>query len=211
VPKVSPEYLAARRQQILDAALVCFDRAGFHRTSMQDIFDQAGLSTGAVYRYFDSKEAIVEAIAEQRHAREAELISEALEVPDPRQALHRLADLYFGWLEDPAERQRRRIGVLVWAEAVHHAELRSVVLRGADQRQLLNGYLQLAKERGALAIDTDSESITRVFLALFQGFILQQAWDPDVAIGHYLTEVHRIIDSLMPSPTASTFEGESRP
>ncbi len=202
MPKVSPEYLAARRQQILDAAIVCFDRSGFHRTSMQDIFDEAGLSTGAVYRYFDSKEAIIEAIAEQRHAREAELITEAMAVADPREALHRLADLYFGWLRDPEEQRRRRIGVLVWAEAINHTGLRSVVQRGADQRRLLTGFLQRAKEVGALTPEADPEAITRVYLALFQGFVLQQAWDPGVDVDLYLDAVHNVIDA-----TVSTARG----
>jgi AcrR family transcriptional regulator len=197
MPKVSSEHLAARRQQILDAALICFDRSGFHRSSMQDICDESGLSTGAVYRYFDSKEAIIEAIAEQRHAKEAELIAEAAAVGDPRQALHRLADLYFGWLSDPAEQRRRRVGVQVWAEAVHHPGIRSVVQRGADQRLLVAGILQRAQQQGMLAVDVDSESITRVFLALFQGFILQQSWDPGVGIAPYLKEVHYVIDAML--------------
>src|ERR687892_1283375 len=63
MPKVTEEHLAARRRQILDAALVCFSRRGFHQTSMQAIFEESGLSPGAVYRYFKSKEEIVEAIA----------------------------------------------------------------------------------------------------------------------------------------------------
>jgi AcrR family transcriptional regulator len=203
MPKVSPEYLAARRQQILDAALVCFDRSGFHRTTMQAIFEEAGLSVGAVYRYFDSKEAIIEAIAEQRHAREAELIAEAMAVADPRLALHRLADLYFGWLSDPNEQQRRRVGVQVWAEAVHHAGLRSVVQQGADQRLLLTGFLQRAKEQGALPLDADPESITRIYLALFQGFIIQQSWDPGVDISPYLKAVHDVIDATMGAPVGN--------
>jgi AcrR family transcriptional regulator len=63
MPRVSPEHLQARRQQILDAARRCFVRNGFHATSMQDVFAEAGLSAGATYRYFRSKEDIVEAIA----------------------------------------------------------------------------------------------------------------------------------------------------
>jgi AcrR family transcriptional regulator len=198
MPRVSAEHLAARRQQILDAALACFDRAGFHRTSMQDIFAESGLSAGAVYRYFASKDDIVEAIAEARHARETELINEAMAVADPRLALHRLADLYFGWLTDPDERQRRRVGVQVWAEAVHHDRLRAVVQRGADQRLLLAGFLNDAQQRGLFLPDAKPEALTRVYLALFQGFILQQAWQPDIEVAPYLHAVHAVIDATMP-------------
>ncbi len=63
MPRVSEEHLAGRRAQILDAARECFTRNGFHSTSMQDILSEAGMSAGAVYRYFPSKEAIIAAIA----------------------------------------------------------------------------------------------------------------------------------------------------
>ena len=46
MPRVSEDHLLARRQQILDAARVCFLRDGFHNTSMQDVIAEAGLSVG---------------------------------------------------------------------------------------------------------------------------------------------------------------------
>jgi AcrR family transcriptional regulator len=206
MPKVSPEHLAARRQQILDAALICFDRAGFHLTSMRDIFDESGLSVGAVYRYFASKEDIVEAIAEQRHTKEAELIREAIREGEPRSILHRLADLYFEWLADPDERRRRRVGVQIWAEAVHNERLRGIVQRGADQRLMLAGLLQEAQRRGEPPLDAAPDALTRVYLALFQGFILQQAWEPDVAIEPYLQALHAIIDVTVPGRDAESHD-----
>src|SRR5262245_61481143 len=65
MPKVSQEHLDRRRQQILDAAGGCFARQGFHATSMQDIFAAAGLSAGAVYRYFPTKTGLIREIAVQ--------------------------------------------------------------------------------------------------------------------------------------------------
>jgi AcrR family transcriptional regulator len=202
VPKVSESYLAARRQQILDAALACFDRSGFHGASMQDIFEESGLSAGAIYRYFSSKEDIVEAIAESRHVKEAELINEAMKTSDIRSGLHHLADLYFIWLTDPREQMRRRIGVQVWAEAVNHERIRKIMLRGADQRLLLVEHLRRAQLEGRLKDDLDPEALTRVYLSLFQGFILQQALDPKVKVAPYLSALHSIIDSTMPEPAA---------
>jgi TetR/AcrR family transcriptional regulator, repressor for uid operon len=45
-----------RRTRILDAAETCFVRSGFHRTTMQDVAAEAGMSAGNLYRYFPSKE-----------------------------------------------------------------------------------------------------------------------------------------------------------
>ena len=65
MPKVTQQYRDARRDQILGAARRCFLRDGFHSTSMQDLFAEAGLSAGAVYRYFASKDEVIVAIAEE--------------------------------------------------------------------------------------------------------------------------------------------------
>src|SRR5690606_6028432 len=65
MPRVSEEHLERRRQQILDAAQLCFARKGFFDTSMQDVFTESGMSAGAVYRYFKSKNEIVAALASQ--------------------------------------------------------------------------------------------------------------------------------------------------
>src|SRR5919197_5412070 len=63
MPRVSEAHLERRRRQILDAARVCFIRKGFYETSMQDVFRESGLSAGAVYSYFKSKDDLVKAIA----------------------------------------------------------------------------------------------------------------------------------------------------
>jgi AcrR family transcriptional regulator len=59
-----PDLAERRRRQIMDAAIACFRRRGFHQSSMHEICAEAGLSAGAVYRYFPSKTDIIAAIAE---------------------------------------------------------------------------------------------------------------------------------------------------
>src|SRR5438045_3562156 len=52
------------RRQILDTALTLFRKDGFEETTIRDIADAAGLSLGAAYYYFKSKEALVGAYYE---------------------------------------------------------------------------------------------------------------------------------------------------
>ena len=59
MPKLKPDVQRARREHILDAAERCFARNGFHRSSIHDICKEAGVSPGALYVYFDSKEALI--------------------------------------------------------------------------------------------------------------------------------------------------------
>ncbi len=56
---------AQRRNQVLDAAAVCFRNHGFHGASMAQISKTAGMSPGHIYHYFDNKEAIISAIVER--------------------------------------------------------------------------------------------------------------------------------------------------
>ena len=62
-PMTRAERREAQTVRILDAAKKCFVRSGFQGASMHDICKEAEMSPGALYRYFPSKEAIIEAIA----------------------------------------------------------------------------------------------------------------------------------------------------
>ena len=57
-PKLKPETLLERKAQILRAALACFARKGYHKTTMDDIVAESGLSKGTLYWYFNSKKAL---------------------------------------------------------------------------------------------------------------------------------------------------------
>lgn len=60
--------------RILEAAKGCFLRSGFQGASMQHICAEAAMSPGALYRYFPSKEAIIEAIVEADRRSDAEVL-----------------------------------------------------------------------------------------------------------------------------------------
>jgi AcrR family transcriptional regulator len=85
VPKVSDEHKAARRRQILGAAARCFARNGFHRTSMQDIVRESGISAGLVYRYFAGKDDMITAIVTEWHDRRQAVLTAAPTVPEAAQ------------------------------------------------------------------------------------------------------------------------------
>jgi AcrR family transcriptional regulator len=55
---------ALRREEIIAAARYCFVRHGFHAASMSSIAERAEMSVGQIYRYFESKEAIVQTIVQ---------------------------------------------------------------------------------------------------------------------------------------------------
>ena len=70
-----------RRTQILEAAVVCFAKHGFHQASMHDISAEAGISVGLIYRYFQNKEAVISAMADRHKKEICELLERARQAP----------------------------------------------------------------------------------------------------------------------------------
>jgi TetR/AcrR family transcriptional regulator, transcriptional repressor of aconitase len=75
LPKIKPATMAARRQQILDAARARFEVHGFARTSMPDIVAESGLSNGTLYHYFPSKDDLVLAVCRAAFAQVTDDVS----------------------------------------------------------------------------------------------------------------------------------------
>src|SRR5438105_11933062 len=65
MPKTSTAAKEARRTQILNAAVRCFARKGYYATTIEDLVTETGLSRGALYLYYPSKEAMYLAISER--------------------------------------------------------------------------------------------------------------------------------------------------
>src|SRR2546421_7901322 len=89
MPQLTIEPTLDRRTQILEAAMVCFAKRGFHQASMHDISAEAGISVGLIYRYFANKEAVISAMADRHkkeigamleRARQAPTLLESLEI-----------------------------------------------------------------------------------------------------------------------------------
>ena len=161
MPKVTEEHLAARRRQILDAALVCFSRRGFHQTSMQAIFEESGLSPGAVYRYFKGKEEIVQAIALETLGSFAAAI-ESGPPGGPDVVLGRLLDA----IDSISLRDHRlRLALQIWGEAIVNPGV------GGFVREAIEG---LRRRMAAELLASDPDGTARVLVALVQGMVIQR-------------------------------------
>jgi TetR/AcrR family transcriptional regulator, transcriptional repressor of aconitase len=194
MPRVDDRYLASRRRQIMDAAIACFARDGFHRTTMADIVAETGLSAGAIYRYFPAKEDIVAAIAAEHHAREAAVLDGARAATGAGDVLRDLARVSLGRLADPAEQRWRRVTVQLWGEALRDERVMGIVRGGLDEPlEIIASLLRRAQQDGSVPPGIDPDSAARVCAAIFQGLVLQQAWDPGLDIGGYIDAVTVLI------------------
>ncbi|HEY2568734.1 MAG TPA: TetR/AcrR family transcriptional regulator [Candidatus Udaeobacter sp.] len=80
-PQIDATNGGDRRSQILEAALVCFAKRGFHQTSMHDISGEAGISVGLIYRYFENKEAVISAMGDRHKKEISEMLERARQAP----------------------------------------------------------------------------------------------------------------------------------
>lgn len=199
MPKVSQEYLDARRSEILDAAIVCFSRDGFHCTTMQDIVRQSGLSPGAIYNYFKSKEEIIAAIANRRQSKERELLADAISEGPADKALLRLRDAFLNELSNPKERQRRRVSVQLWAEAQRNAEIRKIVEQSfAEPRKLISTLIVNAQKCGGIVDSVDADTLASFVIAIFHGFVLQNEWDKSFAVAPRKELISLLLSAITP-------------
>ncbi len=101
VTRVTHQYVAARREAILDAAARLFARKGITSATMADIAAEADLSAGAIYRYFASKNELLRAVFDEAVTRNQQLFrEEALAAPSPLEALKRVGRRVWVELDD---------------------------------------------------------------------------------------------------------------
>lgn len=125
----------ARRQQIVDAAASCARCSGFHGASMAEIAQEAGLSVGQIYRYFENKEAIIAAIVARDTAEIRDVFQELNDGRQPllEAVLGKCGDA----LGDAYDRERAALTLEVFAEAARNPAVAQMVeAADAEQRPL---------------------------------------------------------------------------
>jgi TetR/AcrR family transcriptional regulator, transcriptional repressor of aconitase len=196
VPKVTDEYRFAKRGEIADAALRCFAERGFQRTSMADIIAESGLSAGAIYGHFASKQEIILEVARRMIGnRSAELgrLSTSDSLPAPGDVL--------GYLMAGFTADSLSTGVLLqlWGEAVVNNGLGPIVVESlfTQLQAALENYLAVwaTKSRGmdASAAAAFSAHLLPMLLGLGQGYIVQSALLPDFDAAGYLAAARELL------------------
>jgi AcrR family transcriptional regulator len=188
MPKVTDEHRLARRQQIVAAARLCVVEQGFHKTTMADVIRESGLSAGAVYGYFKSKEEIVAAIAEDALSAVDELFEKILATEAPLSPLAAL-DAALNHIVTVAERPGgdvTRVAVQAWAEALRNpAIMETAQSKYTQLRGHFEDVARRAQADGTVDPDTDPRYIAQVLFGFLPGFILQRLLIGDVTPDTY--------------------------
>lgn len=166
------------RARLLDAASDVFTRRGIEGAGLAEIAATAGLTKGAIYSNFASKDELVYALMDaQIAARETAAVAAFATTRDPVDAARRVGDTLTRAFEEEADWQR--LFIEYWARAQRDERLRErFARRRAEARAQLAALLAREVERHGVAPALEPAELAVAILALSNGLALEQRTEP---------------------------------
>jgi AcrR family transcriptional regulator len=201
--KLDPVRHEQKRREILEAAGRCFARDGFRGASTADICAEAKISPGHLYHYFDSKEAIVGAMAEAGLAAAAARFSEVVEAPDAVAAFIAEIDRVTGrhGRTRGAAGQRLLLDMLVEAGR-NPAMARILHEHSRAVRMLLADFIRKGQARGQIDPGLDPEAAAAVLISVIDGSKTLAIRDPKLDVERTRDLLKLLIARFLTPPEA---------
>lgn len=160
-----------RKSEILQAAAKCFSIKGIHQTSMQEICDTAKISAGALYRYFEGKDAIIFALAESEQSANHELINHLINSKDIVEGLCQALPEITKILCDA---QYARLAIEIGAEATRNPAIAKIFGENEKELQLaLTQTLKSGQKLGTVNPKLNPKVAAFMILAMFDGITIR--------------------------------------
>jgi len=165
-----------RRTQILEAAMLCFAKRGFHQASMHDISAEAGISVGLIYRYFENKEAVIAAMADRHNKEIREVLERARTAPS---LLESLEILFTAHCCENSPKVQSAFVVDLYAEASRNPQVANLVL-GVLQTAMegLTDLIARAPEAQKSAHDLTPHEMAELIFAVGRGMLMRDVLQP---------------------------------
>ncbi len=189
MPRLAAEEKHERRQALIGAARRCAVGKGFADLTVEDVCGEAGVSKGAFYIYFDSKQELLLALLDEGAAS----IDEAMRsgAASGIEALRVFVRAMVHRGEDPATVQ---IAADLWAAVLTDDGLRARFSeRVSDRRNLLRASIEEAIAAGEL-VDTPANALASILLALGDGLTLHGGLD---AGAFKWPNIRRALDAIL--------------
>jgi len=195
MPRVTDAYREARRDEIARAALRRLERNGVRDTSIADIVEESGLSTGAIYSHFSNKAELARYVAERFLLPRVDALEAAGrggELVSPREALRRLL-MVMG-----KEGLSPSLVVQFWGEAMVDPDLRAAMNRTVSQLRasLAAAVTPWAHTRAASADAAAAlaAAAARSIAALAQGYIVHVAVFGPREVDEYIASATSVLE-----------------
>ena len=176
-PIVSEEYKEKKRQVILQSAHVCFAEKGFEVSTVDDIVARSGLSKGAIYNYFKSKDDIYLALMEGQTNDSGKKFAKA--IAERKTALDKLHYLIEAYLDNDPNAEENK------GDAIVHYEFRLYSTRNPELKKVLTerykdffvslliGIIKDGQTSGEFNKELDPVTYADIFWAMVNGATLQ--------------------------------------
>lgn len=166
---------------IVAAARRIFAMRGLSKVTLRDVFHEAGLSAGAVYNYFQSKNDLILGVTE---AGIAEALSALGGTADESADLDMIIDTFFDVLANMDPDQAPRIDLMIAAEALANPDVHCAVVK--NRATVKAALVRLIEQRQAARedwADQSASTLADLHYAIYQGLILSIALGekPDIA------------------------------
>jgi AcrR family transcriptional regulator len=170
---------AQTRRRLLEAAGEVFAKRGYDRASLDDVADAAGLTKGAVYSSFASKDNLFYALMRERIGERLALVAEAVErqrtvgdiTRDAGSGLAQLMSSQSNW---------HLLFIEFWARAVRDPGLRDEFARERrSARKLITQFLEERAVEADVNLPAPAEQLAVAVLALSNGIAIEHLADPD--------------------------------
>ncbi len=184
-----------RKTQIVEAAISCFLKSGFHNTGMKEICAAAQMSPGALYRYFDSKDAIIAAIV----AHEQQELDDALAYLSSAKNFNKaLLSLVAEMIEVSCQRADNILATEIFAESTRNKDV-AAILRKTESTFLagMTSLLKSAQKEKRIQLKLTAEETARTILSLVYGASTLALLDTESATSKHTKLARNVLKQLI--------------
>jgi len=178
MPKVIPEYKKKAKQRIIEAGAGMFVQKGYHGTSMDDIAQVLGVSKGAIYQYFKSKDELFSLVVESILEVQKDEVMSVILSDNP---MYIASEEFFeGRVRTALE--ARSFGFDLLFEAARNEALRTRMTEIYDSSYVdFLEHIKRLKQEGTIKRSADVGTIWKGLVALRDGLIISVFFGADVS------------------------------
>lgn len=166
MPKVVPEYKEEARSRILEAANKVFAERGYHEATMDDVAKRLGVSKGAIYLYFKSKEELFEAIGKTAPQAFKEILYSSF--GDEASPIESATQFFDKMLKLSASNPGLSFEIL--SEASRNPSLKRILKQNHEEyEKVLINFLAEGQKRKIVGDNLDLRPLANALIALWNG------------------------------------------
>ena len=212
MPKVVPEYKEEAKSRILEAANKVFAERGYHEATMDDIAKRLGVSKGAIYLYFSSKEDLFEAMCKTAPQAFKEILFSSF--GNEVNPIQSATEFFDKMLKMSASNPGLSFEIL--SEASRNPSLKRILKQNHQEyEEVLTNFLAEGRKRRIVGDNLDLRPLANSFIALWNGLetLLVSGLSIEEARRAWLEALKAIFMNQHPShrsPTAQSSRSAAR-